>query len=613
MRSDLPGRLAIAAAAVLAAAGIATVLVAAPSEVDRLRDDAFYEFAWAANVAAGRGPVVSDGVTTSGVQLLWSLLLVPVAWALGAASLPVVAPWLGFVLHLAAAAVWFFGVRDRRAGLVVALCWLGHPLLLREAQNGQETALAALLATALWFARAASARRFVALAVLAVLARTDLFALVLAIGIVRGRAGRAGGALGVVLALAAALAASRLLGGGWLPDSAAPMAFLWHDNHAAADPGWPAFVARQWWFLRPALLGGPFALVSAFGFGALVFFAARPLVRERRRWLPVAAVGAAAALGARDLAAPACAALLLAAWPARGARRVPWSIVLPGAALAAIVVLHWAVRWYPRDYYLAPLAVAATGAVVRLARLRVLLLAFAVSVAFVFAALPPEPLAGQRELTLAGRHLAAVTAAGDRIGCFNSGLVTFHADVLAAGEVRSRRAIVNLDGVVDARSFAALRERRLERWLLDEGVAFVLDSPVQFVTDPRVPHACGRYFAADFRPDERLVEVARFDVPGVASPHGDSVRLYWLRAAGPPPPRSDGVEVLAQEPDGIVVRWAARAGEALEIEQSAGGRRRLVGVDVDTQVVLLVPRAMRGTGRLFRAAAAEPLLTLPPL
>ena len=85
-------RLAVAAALVAAVVGIARGLSLAPDAQDRLRDDAFYEFTWAANVAAGLGPVVSDGVTTSGVQLLWSLCLVPVAWLGGAASLPLVAP-----------------------------------------------------------------------------------------------------------------------------------------------------------------------------------------------------------------------------------------------------------------------------------------------------------------------------------------------------------------------------------------------------------------------------------------------------------------------------------------------------------------------------------------
>src|SRR5436190_3782667 len=125
--------LAIVASFAAAVAGLCG-LAGCPDATDRLRDDAFYEFAWAANLAAGRGPVVSDGVWTSGVQVLWCLLLVPVAWIGGAASLPFVAPWLGVLLHVGTAAVWWRRIRDRATAWCVALCWLGNPLLIRECQ-----------------------------------------------------------------------------------------------------------------------------------------------------------------------------------------------------------------------------------------------------------------------------------------------------------------------------------------------------------------------------------------------------------------------------------------------------------------------------------------------
>ena len=124
-----------------------------PTAANRLRDDAFYEFAWAANVAAGHGPMVSDGTTTSGVQLLWSLLLVPFAACFGAAALPLLAAWFGVALHIATALLWWRSCRDRLFGACVALLWLGQPLLVRECQNGQETALACLFASLLWLWR----------------------------------------------------------------------------------------------------------------------------------------------------------------------------------------------------------------------------------------------------------------------------------------------------------------------------------------------------------------------------------------------------------------------------------------------------------------------------
>ena len=71
-----------------------------------------------------------------------------------------------------------------------------------------------------------------------------------------------------------------------------------------------------------------------------------------------------------------------------------------------------------------------------------------------------------------------------------------HADVLAAGG--QRRGVVNLDGVVDHRSFAALRARRLDAWLDEQGVRYLVDGPQQFAMDPSIPHACGRYFDGAF-------------------------------------------------------------------------------------------------------------------
>ena len=79
-------RFAVFASVAAAVFGLAHGLSPMPGLTERLRDDAFYEFAWAANLAAGYGPSVSDGVATSGVQILWSLLLVPFAWVGGAAS-----------------------------------------------------------------------------------------------------------------------------------------------------------------------------------------------------------------------------------------------------------------------------------------------------------------------------------------------------------------------------------------------------------------------------------------------------------------------------------------------------------------------------------------------
>jgi len=581
-----------------------------PDASDRLRDDAFYEFAWAANVAQGRGPVVSDGTSTSGVQLLWSALLVPVARFAGAPSLPWLAPWLGVLLHALAAAGWWWTSRDRATGVVLALCWLGHPLLLRECQNGQETALAGLLAAALWWCRRTSGARWTLLGTLAVLGRVDLLALLSTLTWWRWTIGRRAGAAAPAVAVAALALANLGLGGGLLPDSAGPMAWLWHHNRALVDPGFAAFVADSWWFARPALLGGPFALAGAYGVGLAVFALLRARWPNRLRVLPAALVGAACASGARDLATAGWVAFLLALLPSARRRRVPRALLAVLVGLGAIVVVHWALRWYPRDYYVAPLVVVPMVAVQRLGRLRWLLVLLPLSQLLDRGRVVPEPLAGQLELELAGRHLRSVLPPGERVGCFNSGLVTFHADVLAEG---ARIGVVNLDGVVDARAFAALRQGRLAAWLDEQGLRFVVDNPVQFARDPRLPHACGHAFAPDFQPERDLVEVARFDVPGVdiGRPGGDSVRLYWRRGRGPPPRRPPSADLGPWRAGQRVVAWAAEPGQVLECEAADGRRIVLASADVATTIV--VPVAVGGAPcRLFVRGDEAPLLRLPP-
>ncbi len=606
LRSVGPRLVALAAAIVLGWAAAGTLSVW-PDLSTRLRDDAYYEFAWAANVAAGRGPTISDGVTTSGVQLLWCLVLVPFAWFGGAACLPLVAPWLGLCLHALTSALWLRAVRDRRTGAVLAACWAAHPLLLRECTNGQETALACCCAVLLWRLRAAALPWFALVGCAAVLARTELLALVAALAWPR-RALHVPG-----LALVLHVAGNLALGGGVFADSALPMPWLWHANFAATDPGTGAWLERHWWFLRPVLLGGPWTTVSTFGSAWLAFVLLRPRWPRAWRWVPLLLVAAAACSGAGDLAPAGLAALLLLRWPAPGRRRWPRELPRLALALAAVVVLHWAVRWYPRDYYLAPVVLLPFAAIARAARLRGILVLFAFAQGIDALRYRGEPLLGQLEMELAGRHLGAVLPDPRRVGCFNSGIVTFLQDAAAPSGVR--RGVVNLDGVVDRRALDALRARRLGAWLDEQGIDFVLDNAVQFALDPSLPHACGRWFGADFDPARDLVEIARFDVREVAAPRpgADGFRLYWRRGRGRPP-AVGGPAWLARDGRGAdVIRWPAAAGQVLEVERADGSRGGLATVEVDTQVVLTIPSARRGTGRLFVRGAATPLLVLPPL
>lgn len=592
-------KLTLLAAFLAALSGLWCWLEVSPDISTRIRDDAFYEFAWAANLAEGRGPMVSDGITTSGVQWLWSLLLALFAWVWGAAVLPTLAPMVGLAFHFATAVLIQKFVRDRLTKVCLALCWVGHPLLLREAQNGQETALAVFLAAALVVGRKLHERWFLPLALLAGLARTDLFALVLMLSIRRycNSATFVGWLRALptpALTFLIPSACNRLVGGTWLPDSAMPMAWLFHANLSEVG----SYAANQWWFTRPVLLGAPYATVSAFGFGLVVFQLIRPWWPASLRLVPAALVGIAAALGAQDLAIVAWAVLLLAAFPAARIRRLPLDLLFVTLGLVAIVGLHWAIRWYPRDYYLAPLAVVVFFAVARLARWRFLLLLFAVMQVQGGWRMKPEPLAGQQEMEMAGLYLHQVLPTSERIGCFNSGLVTWHADIAAGSGFdpgRGRRGVVNLDGVVDARSFAALQTGQLSQWLDVEGVRFLLDTPTQFELDPSIPHACGMHFGDGFHPDHDLVEVARFDLPGISSslPGGDSMRLYWRKGRGDMPARPVALGEIKKASlawlgpsDRQYVWWGAGAGQQL-VMQSLDGQRLVLCSTAETTAVLL--------------------------
>jgi hypothetical protein len=469
------------------------------------------------------------------------------------------------------------------------------------------------LLSALWLRRRAGEAGFVLLAILTVLARSDLLPAVAALSVWRHGFLSWRTLVAPGLAFAALAALNVLLGGSWMPDSALPMAWLAQQRQqfpAAGSDWWH----QAWWFVRPVLLGGPWAMASAMGIGFAVFVVVRAWWPASLRAVPALAVGCACALGARDLATAGWTALLLALAPAARRHPPPRALTLLLGGVAAIVVLHWAIRWYPRDYYAAPIVVAAAAAMQRFGRLRLILLVWALAQLQDWRRVGDEPLAGQREMEMAGRFVGGVVPAHERIGCFNSGLVTFHAAVRADSE--HRRGIVNLDGVVDARSFAALRRGQLSRYLDELSVRFVLDNAVQFLDDPSELHACGRWFGDGFDASEDLVEVARFDVPGVGGsrPGTDSMRLYWRRGRGAPPPRASAVRDFGAGPDGgRYVAWPAEPGQVLEGQDEDGARVAIAAADAHTLAIVLVPKRALAAGHLWVRGSATPVLSLPKL
>lgn len=599
--------------ATLVAAAAAVVVwcerldLSAMPEVSRFRDDAYYYFAWARSLIAGDGPCVSPGVSTSGVHVGWALVLAGGGAVFGAGAIPVVAHVTGLLLHVATALglVWC-GRRQARWGVIAGLLYGGNPFLLSEAQNGQETALACASLLLLFLVSRRSEALFVVAAGLAVAARSELLAVVVGLALLRN--GLTWRAVAVPLVVLAAHAGGNLLlAGRLLPDSAWPMPWLEGQQFAATDPGLVDHVRRFWWYLRPCLLGGPYGMVSPVLGGVLVFVAVRPLLPRRWRALPLLATLAAVGVGAADLEVALVASLLL--FIVRGELRSPRAQAT-FAGLVAIVVLHYVVRHYPRNYYFAPFGVAGVLAWLRLTPARPVLGAIVAVATAVVAARearqPAEHWPWQQEMSLAGRALRAVVSAGETVGCFNSGIVTWH----------DGGAVLNLDGVANGAAFAALREHDLDGYLDRQGVRFVLDTPVQFaVSDPWL-HASGRHFGPRFDPRRDLREVARFDVPEVdgGRPGTGFFALYWRVGRGEPPSLPATARDLGPLPGGRrCVLWPGRAGVVLSSGPLTGGRRRPLATGSDG-VAFVVAFAIDGDDEfgLFEDADTAPVLRLAP-
>ena len=556
-------------------------------EVSRYRDDAYYYFVWAESLASGRGPVVSDGVATSGVHLLWALMLSALAW-LGA-DLVVWAQYLGLLLHGATA--WLVARGDRtqvRPGvlsLAHGLLYLGNPFLLREAQNGQETALACMCLVLLWGCRHAGLHRFAAVGAVAVLARSDLIFAVLALGAWRAAVGK--GSVGRRLARAAVTSAVAVgpyalanlaIAGSPVQDSAAPIPWLMHANFHASDADAGESLQRLWWLLRPCLLGWPWLL----GGVALVSFwvvwvlpvPRRPGLGALRRWGPIVAVGIAVASGLDNAVALWCIAALFVVEPLvrdLSSERGALGALLCGLGL--LVVVHFVVRAYPRPYYFAPLAVGG------LLALRCLASTapwgrYAIGIVAVESLLCVLPGAGvrmdwQEEMSMAGRFLDHVVPDGEAVGCFNSGLVTYYRGRGSPGA----GPVYNLDGVVDRRAFEALRAGDQRAHWDRLGVRWVVDNPSQFSRDPSLLHASGMWIAPDFDRDADLEEVARFAAPGgnALRPETEEFRLYRRRGVGATPRDVPGFVDLGAAPDGgRYVLWRGPPGAELLVRPAVG-------------------------------------------
>ncbi|MEZ5963738.1 MAG: hypothetical protein R3F56_07825 [Planctomycetota bacterium] len=578
-------------------------------EVTRYRDDAYYYFSFVRDLATGRGPCVTPGVPTNGVHVLWAAMLWPLYGLFGDRGFVVGAQHLGLGLHvLTAAGLWLLLGKGTRAA-VVALLYLGNPTLIVEAQNGQETAIACLATLGLCWGFRRSTWVAAGMATLAVCARSDLVFLVPALGVARF-GWRAVAVVPCLVALIAYVGVDVALAGRWLQDSAAPIPWLFAAHFERTEPDFAARLHRWWWYLRPCLLGAPYAVVSPVLGGVLTATVLWGWLRPPWRILPLLLTGLGVAVGASDVGVPLVASLLLLL--SRSERRVHDGVESSAALVgfAGIVMLHLFVRTYPRDYYFAPLGVlgslAFAGLPTRAACVASGLLLLG-NVAQWFA--PPVLQTWQEQMAMAGRYLRDVVPADEPVGCFNSGIVAFH----DAG------AVLNLDGVVNHDAYDALRAGALGAYLDRHAVRFLVDSPEQVALDGPWPHSSGVHFGGGFDPARDLVEVARFLVPGIG---GSPFTLYWRRGRGRPPEQPSarvlgGAPAVGERRSGVYVLWPASGPARLEMARlaadgapTAGVRTLLASVDTSTTVILRVDAANPGRHGLFVDGAATPILTV---
>jgi hypothetical protein len=213
---------------------------------------------------------------------------------------------------------------------------------------------------------------------------------------------------------------------------------------------------------------------------------------------------------------------------------------------------------------------------------------------------PLEQLAGQRAMQAAGAALQPLLGFGARVGCFNSGIVSW--EQLRRGDSGAR--IVNCDGVVNASAFVALQRAELSTLLDERGVRFLLDHSVQWSMDVRLPHACGPWFEDGEDPSAKLVELARCVDPTAtpSRPLTEAFVLMWRKDMGEPPALPRTTQWIARASDGTPVLWfVANAGDGIDLEQ--GTRAPFFTAPQSGSYLLPIP----GQGRVYLRGQQEPI------
>jgi hypothetical protein len=432
-----------AAIALLAFVALRGIYLVAPLEVlvGRFEDDAFYYFQVARNLARGAGPTFDGIHATNGFHPLWMALLVVVFRFVPGEVAPLRCAAACEVVLVAAALVGVHREMRRRvpgpSAFIAAALPLAMPASPRALAGGMESALDLFILVALWrrwsaldavaAVRVRDGLSLGALAALACLARLENTALVVAGAVVLLRRHGLRCALAflcvpslVILGLASY---SAVRFGMALPVSGVIKHHL-ADRFGVVDSVWLS--VRE---------GSPECVAIAAG-ALAVGLPTRP------RML--------AAIRATGIGPPLVAAVVL--------------------ATLDLAVIGGAQKWSRVALYV---AVGVAGSVVadRFGRAR----AFAGLVALVAAARlvpsiadwmhPERSYAAQR--LRAGRWLATSLPLGARAGSWNAGMVGYF----------SARAVVNLDGLVNDRTFyeRVVRDHHLAQYLDDERIEWLVD------------------------------------------------------------------------------------------------------------------------------------------
>ena len=507
MKRPNPALLVVLAAAAAVHLAVAALDFPTLARNGFLYDDSFYDFQIARHIAHGEGASFDGTHLTNGFQPLYVAMLVPMYWAAGSnETLPIHAALVLSALCAVASAYLLYRILARRvsetAAIVSAALWAFSPIVVRQAANGLETSLAALMfaATVFYYLEnirrdeRVERRRLVLMGLLSgmcILARADLGFLVLAMGLdflLLRRARRAGHAWRGEIATIGATCLIVCL--PWMAYGYFAVGSPFPESGRATR-----FLAIAY---APFFHMGPHSMMAD---GPTGTFVAEHFERSIETLKVIPALHpffrGATKLGERlhaarptEYVADAVGIMLLAAFAlwwlkrrrtveGRESREFEFLLGFAAMMIAAYSTFVFGVFFFLRYYYpvyfvgMIFAGIALHDAIAffqsRSLRVRGLALAgtgvYAVSLLFMgyTSAFRSTPVYRFYD---AAKWIKTHTDASDTIGVFQSGAIGY----------LSGRRVINLDGKVNREAFAALREGKLSSYVRTAGIDVVMDS-----------------------------------------------------------------------------------------------------------------------------------------